>query len=108
MTVYVDELKVTPPFIDSRKWPYKYYCHMVADTVSELLNFAETILEINTKWFQHNEREWLAHFDLTKSLRDRAIRNGALEITSKEWVKRHFESRKRSAHSPATSTGDVQ
>ena len=89
MGVYVDEVRLAAPYGRNDKWPYKYFCHMVADSLDELFAMADQ-LSLDPKWFQHNERPWLAHYDLVKSKRADAIRLGAVEITAREWIKRHI------------------
>ena len=49
MPVYVDGLK---PSIKSKKWKYDKYCHLVADTLKELHDFAREI-KMPIAWFQN-------------------------------------------------------
>lgn len=81
MSVYVDELMV-----HHNAWgPFKTgSCHMTADTEDELHKMALRI-GMKTSWFQNNERRpnmW--HYDLTPSRRARAVRLGAIEVTTRE------------------------
>lgn len=48
MAVYVD---TSMPCAPSKKWPYKYYCHMTADTPKELHEFATKVLGLKRAWF---------------------------------------------------------
>ena len=73
MAVYVDELLQWPK---SPKWPYGQSCHMYADTVEELHEFAAT-LGLKRSWFQ--QHEVMPHYDLTKTKRALAVRRGAVE-----------------------------
>ena len=89
MAVYVDELRPTPPGRRGRNWRYESYCHMVADSRSELLDFAAQ-LGLRKGWFQDGK---YPHFDLTANKRLQACRLGAVEITSREWLRRLLEQR---------------
>ena len=89
MTVYVDELRNTAP---NRRWPYKRSCHLVADTVDELHDFA-TRLGMKRAWFQDGR---YPHYDIVASRRVKALRMGARVITARGWVIRHYNTwRKR-------------
>lgn len=89
MSVYVDELKDAEPYGNKGTWRFRWFCHMFADTFEELFDFAESI-GLSSRWFQYRERSWMAHFDLTKTKRIAAVRAGAIEITSREWIKKHL------------------
>lgn len=82
MTVYVDELRYSQP---SRRWPYDRSCHLVADSVEELHEFAGT-LQMRRSWFQPHDR-W-PHYDLTANKRAQAVKLGAVEVKAREFVKR--------------------
>lgn len=78
---YVDDLVVWP-----NAWgPFKAgSCHLAADTLDELHEFAAK-LGMKREWFQgKNPRH--PHYDLVKSKRDRAIALGAKPITGREMV----------------------
>lgn len=85
MTVYVDELRHNPP---SKRWPYGQSCHLLADTKAELHTFA-TKLQICPSWFKPHDR-W-PHYDLTANKRALAVREGAIEVKAREFVKRFME-----------------
>jgi hypothetical protein len=72
--VYVDILK---PTIPTRSWPYDKACHLVADTLEELHEFAAR-LGLKRAWFQNRDR--LPHYDLTIGNRFKALKMGAVEI----------------------------
>lgn len=75
MTIYVDPLM---------SWGWKLYgkevesCHMFTDTV-DLTELHEMARKIGMKpsWFQNRPSH--PHYDLTKSRRDAAVANGAIE-----------------------------
>lgn len=78
MSVYVDDMAA--PFGNM------VMCHMWADTDDELLEMADKI-GVQRKWIQghkslsfgkHKNASWV-HFDVAKSKRALAVRNGAIE-----------------------------
>lgn len=89
MSVYVDEMDTC---IQSKKWPYKYACHLVADSVEELHEFA-VLLGLHRTWFQGSGS--IPHYDLTTRMRREAIRLGAISISRKEFAKILKKYRKR-------------
>ncbi len=85
MGVYVDALIVYPVSMMSaatqragsrhgHRW-----CHMIADTESELHAMAQRI-GLRRAWFQRD------HYDLTPPRRDAAIRAGAIEMDRRTFV----------------------
>lgn len=86
--VYVDELKPSSPY-NSQTWRYKTFCHMVSDDLNSLHSMAQR-LGLRTTYFQYQPRLWLCHYDLTESKRNMALKYGAVEITSREWITRHL------------------
>lgn len=79
MSVYVDALL---PCIKNRNWPYSESCHLLADSVEELHGFAGN-LGLKRCWFQNNS---LPHYDLTKSMRAKAVRAGAVGIGRQKFI----------------------
>lgn len=67
MAVYVDDERIP--------WRGREWCHLVADTLPELHAFAEQ-LGLRRAWFQ--ERASYPHYDVTASVRGRALQMGAL------------------------------
>jgi len=82
MAAYVDELFYTER---TPRWPYDRACHLTADTLSELHEFAERI-GMKRAWFQEHRRH--PHYDLTASKRRLAVRLGAVEIRARERAER--------------------
>ena len=66
-------------------------CHLIADSVEELIAFAESI-GLWREWFQPRSSP---HFDLTAAAREAAINNGAIPLTNREFVAKIRELRKR-------------
>lgn len=77
--IYVDSLKSCTP---KKGWRWSSYCHMFADSLDELHEFANKI-GMKRIWFQ-NKR--LPHYDLTEKRRKLAVSLGAQEVPL-EWVK---------------------
>lgn len=67
MAVYVDSEEIL--------WRGKLWCHLVADTLDELHVFA-TRLGLRRSWFQSRG---YPHYDVTVSVRERALRMGAID-----------------------------
>jgi hypothetical protein len=59
-------------------------CHMLADTEAELHAMADR-LGMRREWYQPGRRP---HYDLSKTRRAEAMRLGAIEVTSRELVRR--------------------
>ena len=78
MPVYVDSLC-------NYGWKYGSSCHLVADTLEELHEFAAKI-GMKRQWFQDDKR--LPHYDLTAKRRSSALRYGAIEITFRQLAAR--------------------
>ena len=58
-------------------------CHMIADTIPELHAMADTI-GIARRWFQNKSRT--PHYDICKSKKAFALKNGAKEVGMREFV----------------------
>jgi hypothetical protein len=72
MAVYVDELT-------DYGWKLGASCHLLADSVEELHQFAQGIM-MKRSWFQVS-KSGIPHYDLVASRRRMAVRQGAIEIT---------------------------
>jgi len=83
MSIYVDSLR--PVLRDNPHWPWPTSCHLYGDSLEELHAFAGRI-QLRRSWFQNHAR--LPHYDLTAARRERAVRAGAVEVTSREMVER--------------------
>lgn len=68
MAVYVDS--------EGTRWRGKQWCHLVADSMEELHEFAGR-LGLQRRWFQDKGR--YPHYDVTMAVRDRAVRMGAVD-----------------------------
>ena len=77
--VYVDVLL---PWPKTTKWPYKFSCHLFADSIVELHFFAKKI-KLKRSWFQETS---IPHYDLTSSKRKMAIEFEAKEVERNEAV----------------------
>lgn len=76
MAVYVDDAFI----------PYgrMIMCHMLADSHEELMAMSYT-LGLKVRWLQKPETP-AEHFDVSKRYRERAVANGAVEVSSKDIV----------------------
>jgi len=81
--VYVDKLN---------RWGWHLYgravqsCHLWADTLDELLDFASRVC-LPSAWLQGvGKRGAVPHFDLTAVWRESAIHSGARELDARETV----------------------
>ena len=73
MAVYVDGLR-------DYGWRHGPSCHLIADSVEELIEFAE-VIGMRREWLQTKSTP---HFDLTAGGRGLAVANGAFELTNRE------------------------
>jgi Protein of unknown function (DUF4031) len=78
MTTYVDNMRA--------QYKSMIMCHMIADTEQELLEMADTI-GVKRRWHQ-NAGTYRSHFDVSLSMRRKAIQNGAVQITWRETVEK--------------------
>lgn len=92
MTVYVDDMYRYP----MGQFRRMKMSHMVADTEQELLEFADR-LGLKREWYQGD------HFDVSMTVRAKAIKLGAVEITLKELS--HMHAQKRRARAAAMTVG---
>jgi hypothetical protein len=85
MTVYVDDMFMPAKVAGMRP---AIWCHMQADTDEELHAFAAQ-LGLRRSWFQEKDgRPENNHYDVTKSVRAKAVKLGAVEETIEEGVER--------------------
>ena len=75
MPVYVDRL------VDYG-WRHGPSCHLIADSIDELIDFAVSI-GLRPEWFQPKSTP---HFDLTDELRAAAVSHGAIELENRAFV----------------------
>jgi len=88
MAVYVDHARI--------EWRGKLWCHLVADDLDELHQFAAA-LSLPRSWF--HRRASLPHYDVTTCARMMALRAGALPVTPREIVFRARHARRASSTS---------
>jgi hypothetical protein len=87
VSVYVDD----PVYL----WRNLYWCHMFADDVDELHEFAQR-LGLKRSWFQDDER--LPHYDVTENKRRTAVRLGAVGVDRRvtyQHIKKHRQEIRR-------------
>ncbi len=88
MPVYVDNLR-------DYGWRHGPSCHLIANSVEELLEFAES-MGLRREWFQPKSSP---HFDLTADGRRIAVEHGAIEIDQRQLVKKLREMRENGLQS---------
>ena len=86
MAVYVDNLR-------DYGWRHGPSCHLIGDSVEELINFAAGI-GMRREWFQPKSSP---HFDLNAEGRKLAVERGAIEMSPRDFVAKLREIRKRAA-----------
>jgi hypothetical protein len=80
MAVYVDSLM-------DHGWRYGPSCHLFADSLPELHDFAQNKLGLLSRWFQTPKTgRRLPHYDLTKGNHYKAIRLGAILLDHRQAV----------------------
>ena len=83
MAVYVDNLR-------DYGWRHGPSCHLIADSVDELMDFA-VAMGLRPEWFQAKSTP---HFDLTVEGRTAAVEHGAIELDQRQLVAKIRELRK--------------
>ena len=77
MAVYVDTVQIS--------YGRMKMCHMLADTLPELLAMAD-LIGIDRKHYQGFDKASCPHFDVCKSKRALAVEYGAAEVSRRELV----------------------
>ena len=96
MAVYVDNADIPASVPNGNRVHTSHWCHMMADTLPELLVFASRI-GLRRSWLQVKKSG--VHFDLTAGKRRQAVAAGAVEIEvrSDEWRRVHTCAREQYA-----------
>ena len=89
MGVYVDRL------VDYG-WRHGPSCHLIADSVDELIEFAVR-MGLRPEWFQPKSS---THFDLNAEGRAAAISNGAIELDNRAFIAKVRELRAKRKAAP--------
>lgn len=71
-------------------------CHMTADSHDELIAMAKRI-GVQVKWIQY-EGTWKEHFDICKSKRALAVKQGAIELNTLKEAADHIKRRRERAN----------
>jgi hypothetical protein len=74
-------------YVDEPIWRFKnmHMCHMIADNVIELHDFAMA-LGLKRTWFQDSPPASFPHYDVAKGMSERAVLMGAKRVGRKEIV----------------------
>lgn len=83
MAIYVDQL-IDYGVKFGRAGPE--WCHMTTDGGEEELHAFAQQLGLRRSYFQGPPKHSVWHYDLTKGMRARAVRMGALEVDGGEWI----------------------
>ena len=75
MAIYVD-------FVQIEFRGYQW-CHMLADSLQELHDFAD-LIEVDKRLF-HRHASY-PHYDITTQMRETALKNGAIKATRKQII----------------------
>jgi len=96
MAVYVDRLS-------DWGWRHGLSCHLIGDSVSELIEFSVEI-GLRPEWFQAKSSP---HFDLTVEKRREAVEHGAIELDRRAFVAklRELRAERNSANIRSRSAG---
>ena len=84
MTVYVDDMHKSP----MGSYGYMKMSHMMADTDAELHAMADAI-GVKRQWFQGD------HYDVSKEMRAKAVKLGAVEVTMRQLARMRIARRRR-------------
>jgi hypothetical protein len=86
MTIFVD-----PPKRYETKLRHKVWSHMVSDTsADELHEFAQR-LGLKRAWSQGGAGKGPHHYDVTPAYRAKALVLGAVEVSSRELVRKNYD-----------------
>ena len=78
--VYVDDMMACIP---NRNWRWNRACHLFADTLDELHEFAAK-LRMKRSWFRHKGGNSLPHYDLTANKRLESVAIGAVPLDRRQ------------------------
>ena len=95
MTVYVDNERI--------EWRGKLWCHLVADSLDELHEFA-VALGLRRSLFQGKAS--YPHYDVTTTVRDRALQLGAMPGSKVQIIASAKRLREESRSSPLVHLSD--
>jgi len=90
-------------YVDECRWWHKerHWCHMVSDVSLDELHAFAAMLDIPQRGFHRD------HYDLPESYREQAIALGAIEVTSRELLRRMRDAGLRVRKSRDNSLGPV-
>lgn len=78
MAIYVDEMRAAATIGGTRG----FWSHLIADSSDELAMFASQ-LGLNSEWLQY-PGTFREHYDVTDSVRRKAIQLGAVPVTMRD------------------------
>lgn len=74
-------------YVDEAVWEWRgqLWCHLLADSLDELHDFAQSI-GLKKEWFQGHTK--YPHYDMNKNRRYVAVKKGAIEIDKKTTIEK--------------------
>lgn len=82
---------------------YNRWCHLVSDTSAEELHAFADEIGLRREWSQERPNASQHHYDMPPYRRVMAVRAGAVEVSTKELVRRNYDGRtKRGLMAPPT------
>jgi hypothetical protein len=82
---------VDAPQTYETKLRHKTWSHMVSDTSADELHAFAARLGLKRSWSQERPKASAHHYDITPSVRERAIALGAVAVTGRELVTRNYD-----------------
>lgn len=82
-------------YVDDYNAPFRgmIMCHMIADTTEELLHMVD-IIGVKRRWIQYPGK-YCEHFDICISKKKLAISYGAIEISTKDLVRKQLSKKEK-------------
>ena len=97
MAIYVDNARIP--------WRGRHWCHLVADSLDELHEFAKSIGQ-KRAWFQANAS--LPHYDITVEVRAVALSLGAIVADRRTLIARGHQLKRELLESHDDSSAQMQ
>ncbi len=74
-------------YVDDAVWPWRgqLWCHLLADSLDELHQFAQSI-GLKKEWFQGHTK--YPHYDMNENRRKIAVKKGAIEIDKRTTIEK--------------------
>lgn len=90
--ILVDPLRTYPASM-TVALPGRRWCHMVSDLDAAELHAFAAHIGLRRAWFQERPTASVAHYDLMPARRAAAVLGGAVEVSTRDLVRRNFDRR---------------